>query len=139
MELCGTSVLVNGVSMKPGMACAHGFRKGKPVFAFSGNPVSAAVNLLTVAAPALRRYCGRSTPLSEEIPVTLLQPYPKASPCCRILYGKLDLSNGTTGFQMPVKQGNIMASQLQGCNVLAFVPAGSGPLSQGTLLKGILF
>lgn len=41
LEMSGAEILIKGVLLKPGMACAYGMKDQKPVFALSGNPASA--------------------------------------------------------------------------------------------------
>jgi hypothetical protein len=40
--------------------------------------------------------------------------------------------------KLPSDQGNVILSSAIGCNVLAMVLAGSGPVSAGTMLEGFL-
>ena len=40
--------------------------------------------------------------------------------------------------ELPKDQGNVVLSSTIGCNVMAVVPAGSGPIEAGTVLKGFL-
>ena len=138
MESAGTQLLVRGVSLKPGMACAYGVRDGKPVCGLSGNPASALTNFLCIALPVLRKLAGRSQPIPPEITVTLLGGFGKKSRITRVLRGRLDLCDGTARMRLPGDQGNVVLSSTIGCDVMAIVPAGSGALPEGTVLKGFL-
>ncbi|MCC8121397.1 MAG: molybdopterin molybdotransferase MoeA [Oscillospiraceae bacterium] len=138
MEQAGVEMLIRGVRLKPGMACAYGLREGKPVCALSGNPASSLTNFYVIAAPALRRLAGLAQPAPEEITVTLLDPFPKKSKGGRVLRGRLELADGAAGLRIGADQGNVVLSSTIGCNVMAFVPVGSGPLEAGTQLKGFL-
>lgn len=138
MEQAGVEILFRGVDMKPGMACAYGVWQGKPVCALSGNPASAITNFHTIAAPVLRRLSGQSSCVPKEISVKLADGFRKKSPGTRFLRGILDLSDGTVRMRLPGGQGNVVLSSTIGCNVMAIVPAGSGPLPEGTELKGFL-
>lgn len=139
MELSNVRLLVRGVALKPGMACAYGVSaEGKLVCGLSGNPASAMTNFYAVVLPALRRLCGLETTLSEEIAVTLTDGFGKKSKFTRILRGKLELKDGTTYVRLPQKQGNAVLSSAVGCDVMVIVPSGSGPLAAGTRLKGFL-
>ena len=138
MEASGIEILVRGVNLKPGMACAYGVKDGKPVCGLSGNPASALTNFYCIALPVLRKLAGRNDPIPVEITVTLHNGFTKKSPGTRVLRGRLDLSDGTARMILPEDQGNVVLSSTIGCDVMAIVPAGSGPLPAGTVLKGIV-
>ena len=72
----------------------------------------------------------------QPFPIALAAPFPKPSRLTRFLRGRLDLSDGTARLALSADQGNIVISSAIECNVLAEVPAGSGPLPAGTVLKG---
>ena len=138
MESAGIELLVRGVSLKPGMACAYGVKDGKPVCGLSGNPASALTNFYCIALPVLRKLAGRNEPIPPQITVTLRNGFDKKSRGTRVLRGRLDLSDGTVGMILPEDQGNVVLSSTIGCNVMAIVPAGSGALPAGTVLKGFV-
>lgn len=138
MELAGVEMLVHGVSIKPGMACAYGEKDGKPVCGLSGNPVAAIANLQLVVLPALKKLCGMTEVLPREIAVTLAGDFPKKSQKVRPLYGTLELDQGTARMRVPREQGNAIVSSLIGCDVMAVVPAGSRELKAETKLKGFI-
>ena len=138
MKNAGVEVLVQGVNLKPGMACAYGAKDGKIVCGLSGNPASALTNFYCVVLPALRKLAGRETCIPPEITLTLAQGFGKKSRNTRVLRGRLDLSGGTANMILPGSQGNVVLSSTIGCDVMAIVPAGSGALAQGTKLKGFM-
>ena len=138
MERAGVHVLLRGIRMKPGMACAYGEREGKLFCGLSGNPAAASTNFYAVVMPALNRLCGKRDVLPEELTVTLAEGFSKKSRNTRFLRGSLELSDGTVKLRLPQSQGNVVVSSMIGSNVLAVVPAGSGPLPAGTRLKGFM-
>jgi molybdopterin molybdotransferase len=138
MEQAGVELLFRGVQLKPGMACAYGVGQGKLVCGLSGNPASALTNFYAVAAPALEKLTGAGDYLPREVTVTLAQDFTKKSPCTRLLRGTLDLSDGTARMRLPADQGNVVLSSVIGCDVMAVVPGGTGPLTAGTRLQGFL-
>lgn len=138
MEMAGVELLFRGADIKPGMACAYGVRDGKPVFGLSGNPASSLTNFYAIALPSLRKLMGYREPLPQEITVKLSNDFRKKSPKPRFLRGTLELKDGTVRMAFPSDQGNVVLSSAIGCNVMAVVPAGSGPISAGTELKGFL-
>lgn len=138
MEAAGVELLFRGVDIKPGMACAYGVYQGKPVCGLSGNPASALTNFYAVALPALKRRMGHRSPLPQEIRVWLAGGFGKKSPKTRLLRGKLALEGGAVRMLLPKNQGNVVLSSAIGCNVMAVVPAGSGPVAADTVLRGFL-
>ena len=132
MERAGVTLLVRTLRMKPGGAFACGVKDGKPVCALSGNPASAMTSFYAVVLPALRKLCGHKEPRLTELPVTLAEGFGKSSPKTRLLRGTLDLSDGTARMHVSQKQGNGVLHSLIGCDLLAEIPAGSGPLPAGT-------
>ena len=138
MEACGGEIFFRAVDLKPGMACCYGSAEGKLICALSGNPASAMTNYYAVALPALRRLCGLHSCLPRELTVTLLCGFQKKSPVTRLLRGTLELSGGEVGMTLSRKQGNAVLSSAIGCDAMAIVPAGSGPLAPGTKLKGFM-
>ena len=70
--------------------------------------------------------------------VVLFNGFTKKSPKTRFLRGRLELEDGVVCMKLPKDQGNIVLSSTLGCNVMAVVPAGSGPIEAGTVLKGFL-
>lgn len=138
MEAIGADILFRGVDMKPGMACAYGTKDGKLLCGLSGHPASALTNYYAVALPALKKLTGQSIYLPQDIQVTLSNEFSKKSPKTRFLRGTLGLKHGRVCMNFPKDQGNVVLSSTIGCNMMAVVPAGSGPLAAGTVLKGFL-
>ena len=138
MEQAGVELHIRGLGLKPGMACAMGTRDGKLVCGLSGNPASAMTAYYAVVLPALRKLAGHHTPVPREITLNLAQAFGKASRSVRLLRGRLDLSTGRAMLHLPPGQGNVIISSMIGCDAMAIVPAGSGPLEAGTELKGFM-
>ena len=138
MEQAGAQILLRGVDMKPGMACAYGVCDGKLVLGLSGNPASALTNFATCVLPSIRRLCGRREPIPNEITVRLAREFHKRSPSDRFLRGKLDLADGSVRFNPASGQGNAVLSSVIGCDAFALIPAGSGPVSAGAELRGFV-
>ena len=138
MEKCGAQILFRGVALKPGMACCYGMVGDKPLMALSGNPASAMTNYYAVAQPAVKKLAGLSDHLPREIEVTLCEGFGKRSPYARLLRGKLEIVSGRALLRLPGDQGNVVISSMIGCDAMAVVPAGAGPVAPGTMLKGFL-
>ncbi len=138
MEMADIEILYRGVDLKPGMACACGVKNGKLVCGLSGNPAAALTNFYAIVLPVIKKLCGYRSYIPEEINVVLLDDFKKKSGAVRLLRGSLELKNGAVGIRLPKEQGNVALSSSIGCNVMAIVPAGSGPQAAGTILKGFL-
>lgn len=138
IEQAGCEMLIRGASLKPGMACAIGMKDGKLVCGLSGNPASALTNYYAITLPALKKLAGYSEPIPREIEITLADSFGRKSKRTRLLRGKLDLSDGTVRMRLQPEQGNVVLSSAIGCDAMAIVPEGSGPVPAGTKLKGFL-
>ena len=138
MERAGVCMLFQRVAIKPGMSCAYGVRAGKPVCALSGNPASALTNFYVLTLPALRKLAGYCEPLPAEFPASLEYGFGKASPAARFLRGRLEIRDGRTWIVPPGGQGNVVLSSTIGCDMMAEIPAGSGPVAAGTELRGFM-
>ena len=138
IEKAGAQILFQGARLKPGMACAYAEKDGKLIAALSGNPTSSIINFLVLARPALLKLAGRADWKTNYITVTLKGSFDKASRGTRLVHGRLDLSDGTVRMDLASRQGNVILSSSIGSDVLAIIPAGSGPLSPGAELKAFL-
>ena len=116
MEMAGIKILVRGVSIKPGMACAYGEKNGIIVCGLTG----------------------QANPVPEEIEMEIAEECRKKSPVTRFLRGKLSLADGTVKMIPTKSQGNVVLSSTIGCDAMAIVPAGQGPVAAGAKLKGFL-
>lgn len=138
MTEAGAEILFRGMEIKPGMACAYGCRDGKLILGLSGNPASSLINFYAAALPAVKKICGCREWIPEEFPVRLLNGLKKKSPKTRFLRGKMVLRDGMVSMELPKEQGNVILSSMVGCDMLAVVPAGSGEIPAGSVLKGFL-
>lgn len=138
MEQARAEILLRGVKMKPGMACAYGVAGGKLVLGLSGNPASSFTNFCACALPAIRKLCGRREPLPKVFQAELAKDFRKKSPADRFLRGRLSLDDGTVKFLSSADQGNVVLSSTIGCDAFLLIPGGSGPVEAGTKLNGFL-
>lgn len=134
MEAAGGEVLVRNMKLKPGGKCCFGKIGKTLVCCLSGNPASSMTAFYAAVLPALKKLCGRKDYLHEMIRVTLAEDFQKKSPNERLLRGILCLKDGRVQMNITGEQGNGILHTMIGCNVLAIVPAGSGPLAKGTVL-----
>lgn len=133
----GAELLFWKTRLKPGMATVAAVKEGKLLLGLSGNPSAAAAALYCAAMPALYKISGRERFEPEELTVTFKEVFSKKSPSGRVLPGRLCFINGKTYITMQTKQENGMISNWGGCNVLALVEAGRGPIEAGETCRAV--
>ncbi|MGI6072544.1 MAG: gephyrin-like molybdotransferase Glp [Lachnospiraceae bacterium] len=138
MEKAGIEILFRGVDLKPGMACAYGAKNGKLVCGLTGNPASSLTNFYVIGMPGLRKMSGLADYKNKELPLVMANDFNKDIKRTRVLRGMLDLTDGTAKIIVPEGQGNVVLNSSIGSDCVAIVPAGSGPLTAGTIVKGFL-
>ena len=138
MEKAGVSIRCHGVKMKPGMACAYGFKNGKPCIALSGNPASAMTNFYCIAGPLLRKYAGEENYLPEIIRVKMTGDFAKGAKGERLIRGRMVIADGVVTMEPPADQGNAVISSMAGANLMVIVPPEHGPVHAGDVLDGFM-
>ncbi len=131
LKRIGAEVLFWKTRLKPGMATVAAVKDGKLIVGLSGNPSAAAAGLYRAVMPALYKYAGREICDFQEMTVTFLEGFKKKSPGGRVLPGKLCFHQGKTCISIQAGQENGMVSNWGGCNVLALVEKGRGPIEAG--------
>ena len=142
MKIAGAEILIKGLDCKPGMAGAYGvIENGEepiPVLAFSGNPAACMTAFWLVGAPVLRKLSGLQEPRLKEVDCILLTGFSKRSKGTRVLRGRLIYREGKACLSSSERQGNSVLSTAIGTDLFAVIPAGSGPLEAGSVLRGYL-
>lgn len=141
MKMAGAEILIKGLDCKPGMAGAYGVIENGapiPVLAFSGNPAACMTAFWLVGAPVLRKLSGLREPRLREVDCTLLTGFSKRSKGTRVLRGRLIYREGKACLSSSERQGNSVLSTAIGTDLFAVIPAGSGPLEAGSVLRGYL-
>ncbi|MDO4491025.1 MAG: molybdopterin molybdotransferase MoeA [Lachnospiraceae bacterium] len=136
-EQIGARVLFWKTKLKPGMATVAAVKKEKLIIGLSGNPSAAAAGLYRAVMPAIYKLSGRESLDPAEMTVTFLEPFGKSSPGGRVLPGRLVFRDGKTCIQIQSKQENGMVSNWGGCNVLALVERGRGPIEAGETCRAV--
>lgn len=135
MERLGGRVLFWKTAMKPGGAMLAAEINGKAVVGLSGNPGAALMGLLRVAAPFVKRLCGRRDCDWPKAQVLLKEALKKPSPQMRLVSGRLGLEDGTAYFYQNARQFNGAISSFSNCELIAEIPAGSDALPAGTKVR----
>jgi len=138
LEMLGAEILYWQIDIKPGSATLAAQKDGKLIIGLSGNPAAAMVVLQLLVLPIIKKMAGRSAYANKKIEVILKEDFRKASPRRRFLRGTLVFENGLTYMRTTGGQGNAVLSSLIGCNLLAEIPAGSGPIQRGEKLTAYL-
>ncbi|MDR0838304.1 MAG: molybdopterin molybdotransferase MoeA [Oscillospiraceae bacterium] len=134
-EALGAVPLFWKTKLKPGGAMLASRIGDKLLLALSGNPGSALIGLLHIAAPFLRRLAGLREIAPEPVEVLLKEPLVKSSPRARLLRGRLEIICGIAYFAEQGGQGSGALSGFQSCDLLGEIPAGSPPLPAGAIIK----
>jgi molybdopterin molybdotransferase len=138
VEYIGARTLYWKIDIKPGAPNLIAVKEGKVILSLSGNPASALVVFHLLGVPFLKKLAGRADYLHSGITVTLLNDFPKRSPRRRFLRGKLRLEKDKAFMEITGEQGNGVLRSMIGCDLLAEIPAGSGPLEAGSQLFAFL-
>ena len=133
-EDLGMEILFWKVNMKPGGALMVSRKGEKMYLALSGNPAAAMMSLLTVLQPYLRKLSGAVIG-NTELELPLLNPMPKFSTVVRMLRGQGTIRNGITYFEEHPGRGNGNIASFSHCNMIGIIPAGTGRLSAGTIIR----
>ncbi|MCR6546894.1 molybdopterin molybdotransferase MoeA [Dehalobacterium formicoaceticum] len=136
--LIGAETLYWKVKMKPGSPTAAAVKDGKILLGLSGNPASAMVIFQLLGMPSIKKMAGQQNYLHEKLEVALKQNFHKQSSSRRFLRGRLTFNGGKLFLDISGEQGNGVLSSMVGSNLLADIPAGSGPLDSGQKLSAYL-
>ena len=142
LEALDADLLFAGVAQKPGSPMLAGTVGGKLVFCLSGNPFAAAATLEQYAIPALLRAAGRCEEgcILPRATCTLTTGFSKPSKVARYLRAKAMGGSVTIpgeGSAEAHSSGSLSA--MMGCNCLAELPAGSGPVAPGEEVEVLSF
>ena len=137
MEECGFKILVRGVIMKPGMACAYGIKNNKLMLALSGNPASSLTNLQCICYPALKKMAGYASYDHEILRFKLGTDILKAGgKGVRFVRGRSVIREGQLYLDTPSAQGNVVISSAVLCNAYGILSGQKSPVTSGTYIDG---
>ncbi len=134
-EAIGGELLFRKFAQKPGGSTLAAVKDGKVLLSLSGNPGAAALALLRVGMPYIRKLCGRRDVLPETFRAVMARPYGKRTQMPRVLRGHLAFSGGQALFHHHEGDGNGILSSLAGCDALGLVPENSPPLAAGEMIE----
>ena len=135
LAAAGAEIAVSNLNLRPGGACAYGFKGDRPVFALSGNPAAALINFYAAVQPVLRKICGHPSPRPPGFTARLRESFGQPSPVPRLLAGRLHFIDGEIWLSPNQHRGKGSLSGFIGRGAVAEIPAGSPALAAGTAVK----
>lgn len=138
VDLIGAETLYWKIDIKPGSPTLVAVKDGKLILGLSGNPAAAMIVFQLLCFPYIKKMAGWVDYQSPKLEVVLKKDFRKSSPTRRYLRGKLIYEEGIPVLDNTGEQANGILSSLIGSNLLAEVPAGSGPLKSGTKLTAFI-
>ena len=120
----GFDIFVNGIDMKPGMACCFAEKNYRLVLGLSGNPMSSVTTFYAVVLPAIKKMMGYSKYENEYFKVRLKNSCLKKTGKLRFFRGKTYIENGEAVATLNLDQGNIVIKSLIDCNAMIKVENG---------------
>lgn len=127
----GGQVVFHGLDMKPGMPTMLSEIDGMLILSLSGNPFSAAVPFFLLVRPMLAQMTQNPVWKPRWRTVRAATPFEKDSAIRRFLRGTCTVDE----VRIPAKQANGQMRSMIGCNCLIDIPAGSGPIRAGDLVR----
>ena len=112
------TTFVNGIHMKPGMACCFAEKNGIIVLGLSGNPMSSVTTFYAVCLPAIKKMMGYSDFENKYFKVKLKNSFIKRVGKLRFLRAKVDIEDGEAVATLNLDQGNIVIKSLIDCNAM---------------------
>ena len=134
-EAIGAELLFWKFAQKPGGSTMAAVKDGKLLLGLAGNPGSAALTLLRVGMPYIKKLCGRQDLHPERLVATMEKPYDKASKMPRVLRGRLLFREGRVFFSHYEGDGGGVLSSMFGCEALGLIPADSPPVPAGEMIE----
>jgi len=123
-----------GLALKPGHPTWFGTLHDKPVFGLPGNPVSAMVTFVLLAAPALRAMQG-AAPARDRVTAALEDGYTKPAGRAHALRCMLSAREDGWHARATGAQGSHVASSMLAADALAIVPSASTALAPGARVE----
>lgn len=111
-------IFVNGIDMKPGMACCFASKNDKLVLGLSGNPMSSVTTFYAVVLPAIKKMQGYNDFENKYFKAKLKNSFNKKINKLRFLRAKVNIENGEAVATLNIDQGNIVIKSLIDCNAM---------------------
>ncbi|MBQ6564873.1 MAG: molybdopterin molybdotransferase MoeA [Clostridiales bacterium] len=135
LPLLGAERLFWKVAMKPGSPLLCGLVEKKLMICLSGNPFAALAGFELFAKPVLQILAGCTEPVNRRMKAVLRGSFRKGSPQRRMIRGTVWAGEVSP---TPGMQTNGALSAMIGCNCLIDIPAGTGPLEEGSMVEVVI-
>ena len=135
LPLLGAERLFWKVAMKPGSPLLCGMVQQKLLVCLSGNPFAALVGFELFVKPVLQKMSGCTEAVNRRMKAVLRTAFRKGSPQRRMIRGTV-----WAGEVAPTQgmQTNGALSAMIGCNCLIDIPAGTGPIEEGSMVEIVM-
>lgn len=120
----GADVFVNGINIKPGMACCFAKKNDTTYLCLSGNPMSAMTTFYVVCMPFIKKMMGMKKFENEFFKIKLNNSFDKITRSDRFLRSKIDIKNNELVATLNTGQGNIVIKSMINCNSFIKIPGG---------------
>jgi len=128
---CGARIVFSRVAMKPGTPTLAAEINGTPAISLSGNPAAALIAFDLLVVPVLKKMSGCTSFHLTKLSAVVTGEFPKGGEQRRFLRGRLHWHCGNAQFLPVGSQNPGVLRSMSGCNALADIPAGNGPLVPG--------
>lgn len=134
----GAKILFNRVAIKPGSPVVAGIIDGKIILGLSGNPAAALISFELLAKPMIQKLRGLENWQFDIVEACLVDGFNKKSPQRRFLRIKVKwVKDKWLATQTGSQDSSILLSMVN-CNALVDIPAGSGPIKKGSVVRAYL-
>lgn len=135
LDAIGAKVLFHRLPFKPGGAMLAAHKDGKVMLGLSGNPGAAAVGMLRIGLPYMKKLCGLNDTGFTETTAALEEVYVSNGMGVRYLRGRAIIKDGRLVFVRNENQRNGSVSSMTDCNLLGEILPKSGNMPVGTEIK----
>lgn len=134
-KMAGAKILFHKLPFKPGGSMLAAEKDGKILLGLSGNPAAAAVGLLRIGLPYMKKLCGWSDTGFLESTAFLEAAYKSRGRVVKYVRGRAEFRDGRLMFLQNANQRNGSVSSMLDCHLLAELLPENGELPAGTAVK----
>lgn len=135
LRAIGAKILFHRLPFKPGGAMLAACKSGKAILGLSGNPGAAAVGMLRIGLPYIKKLCGWKDTGFTEAFAFLEEAFESRGRGIRYLRGRGKIQDGRLLFCRNENQRNGAVSSMADCSMLGEILPGSGSMPAGAEIK----
>lgn len=136
LEGVGATPLFSRISMRPGGSCRAAIKGSTLIICLPGNPTAALAVLDVVVGPVLLKMAGLAS-YDRAFLVRATDPLPQRPEVTRCIRGFIWGEEGNL-YGKPYSSADSVLKSMTQCNGYLLVPAGSGQVRRGGLVKAVL-